>query len=109
MRVGVHDKKEAVQDERAFPGARRYDSKWSHLQAWIEPETRFAVASGNQQMFENGRPGQAFCIAIAGECGSRMEFHCRRERGEKDELVLLSGVTVCQNLACRSRDKTGSA
>src|SRR5260370_11659792 len=106
MACGVCEKKETVQDKYTLARVRRYHSKRSDLEAWVEPKISFAVASGNQQVLKNGRPGQAFCITVACECGSRIKLYCRAELGEKNELVFLGSVARGQNLIRGSCDKS---
>ena len=60
-------------------------------------------------MLENGRPRQAFFIAVARQSGNGIEFQCGRQRRKQNEFVLWSGVAGGQDVLCWPDGKSGRA
>src|SRR5271166_5423869 len=98
MTSRTHGEECAVKHKRTLAGVCRYHAKWCDFEARIEPEIGLAIVCGNQQVLENGRPGQAFLIAVAGESGNGIEFQCGRESSKQNELVLWSSVAGGHNI-----------
>ena len=67
----IHGIVGAIQDKYTFLRYGRDHTKWSNFKARIKPEAGIAVIRRNQQVFENRRPWDPFCVTVARDSGTR--------------------------------------